>query len=93
MYMAWLANQAIQGLAIDNNGIFLALLFVFHSFVSASVFTVLLYILILTLAALNVAPIRTPKLSSGCWYYGIVAYTLTLTLFFGWQLFKDIPLA
>lgn len=81
-------KTSFQGLAIDNNGIFLALLFVFHDFFSASVFTVLLYILILTLAALNVAPIRTPKLSSGSWYFGIVAYTITLTLFYSWQLLK-----
>jgi len=80
------SKTSYQGLAIDNNGILLALLFVFHDLFSTSVFTVILYILILTLAALNVAPIRTPKLSSGSWYYGIVAYTITLTLFYSWQL-------
>ena len=80
------SKTSYQGLAIDNNGILLVLLFVFHDLFSASVFTVILYILILTLAALNVAPIRTPKLSSGLWYYGIVAYTITLTLFYSWQL-------
>ena len=79
-------TSSFQGLAIDNNGIFLALLFVFHDLFSASVFTVVLYILILTLAALNVAPIKTPKLSSGSWYFVIVAYTITLTLFYSWQL-------
>jgi len=81
-------SSSFQGLAIDNNGIFLALLFVFHDLFSAPVFTVLLYILILTLAALNVAPIRTPKLSSGYWYFVIVAYTIILTLFYSWQLLK-----
>jgi len=82
------SKTSYQGLAIDNNGILLSLLFVFHDLFSASVFTVILYILILTLAALNVAPIRTPKLSSGSWYYVIVAYTITLTLFYSWQLQK-----
>jgi CDP-diacylglycerol--serine O-phosphatidyltransferase len=48
----------------------------------------LLYLTIVALAALNVAPIRTPKLSSGGWYYAIVFYTLAITLFFGWPLFK-----
>lgn len=75
-----------QGLAIDNNGIFLVLLFVFNGYISASVFTALLYILILALAVLNVAPIRTPKLSGGAWYYGIATYTLVSTLFYAWQL-------
>ena len=80
-------ESTYQGLAIDNNGIFLALLFVFHNLVSTSVFTTLLYLVILALAVLNVAPIRTPKLGMG-WYYGIIAYTLALTLFYGWQLLR-----
>ncbi|MGB5438623.1 MAG: CDP-alcohol phosphatidyltransferase family protein [Gammaproteobacteria bacterium] len=79
------SGSSYQGLAIDSNGIFLALLFVFHDLVSTSVFTTLLYLVILALAVLNVAPIRTPKLGVG-WYYGITAYTLALTLFYGWQL-------
>ena len=83
-------KSSFQGLAIDNNGIFLILIFVVNSFVNASSFTVLLYITILALAVLNVAPIRTPKLSSGGWYYVIALYTLVVTLLFGWQLFKGI---
>jgi CDP-diacylglycerol--serine O-phosphatidyltransferase len=83
-------KSSFQGLAIDNNGIFLVLIFVFNSFVGASIFTVLLYITILALAVLNVAPIRTPKLSSGGWYYAIALYTLVITLLFGWQLLKGI---
>jgi len=83
-------ESSFQGLAIDNNGILLALIFIFNHFVSASSFTILLYITILTLAALNVAPIRTPKLSSGIWYYAIVLYTFAITLFFSWQLLNGI---
>ena len=83
-------KSSFQGLAIDNNGILLVLIFVINSFVSASSFTLLLYITILTLAALNVAPIKTPKLSSGGWYYAIVLYTLAITLFFGWQLLHAV---
>jgi CDP-diacylglycerol--serine O-phosphatidyltransferase len=79
-------KSTFQGLAIDNNGIFIALFFAFNGLISESVFTVLLYVLILVLAALNVSSIRTPKLSGSAWYYGLVIYTLVLTLFFGWQL-------
>lgn len=79
-------KSTFQGLAIDNNGIFIALFFAFNGLISESVFTVLLYVLILVLAALNVSSIRTPKLSGSAWYYGLVVYTLVLTLFFGWQL-------
>ena len=80
------STSSYQGMAIDNNGIFLVLVFVFHDLISPSAFTAVLYIIILTLALLNVAPIKTPKLSSGAWYYGIVTYTLVMTLFYSWQL-------
>ena len=83
-------KSSFQGLAIDNNGIFLVLIFAINSFVSTSSFTILLYITILALAVLNVASIRTPKLSSGSWYYVIALYTLVMTLLFGWQLFIGI---
>lgn len=83
-------RSSFQGLAIDNNGIFLVLLFVFDGLISTAVFTPLLYIVIVTLAVLNVSPIRTPKLSSGGWYYAIVIYTLAITSFFSWQLFMGI---
>jgi CDP-diacylglycerol--serine O-phosphatidyltransferase len=83
-------KSSFQGLAIDNNGIFLVLIFAINSFVSTSSFTILLYITILALAVLNVASIRTPKLSSGSWYYVIALYTLVMTLLFGWQLFNGI---
>ena len=81
-------KSSFQGLAIDNNGIFLVMIFAINSFVSASGFAIVLYITIVALAALNVAPIRTPKLSSGSWYYVIVLYTLVMTLLFGWQLIQ-----
>ena len=79
-------ESTYQGLAIDNNGIFLTLLFVFDGFISSLVFTPLLYVVVIGLAIVNVAPIRTPKLDGG-WYYGITAYTLVLTLIYGWRLF------
>ena len=83
-------KSSFQGLAIDNNGILLVMIFAINSFVSASGFAIVLYITIVALAALNVAPIRTPKLSSGGWYYVIVLYTLVMTLLFGWQLFNGL---
>ena len=81
-------KSSFQGLAIDNNGILLVLLFAINSFTSASSFTILLYITIVALATLNVSPVKTPKLSSGGWYYAIVLYTLVMTLLFGWQLLQ-----
>jgi CDP-diacylglycerol--serine O-phosphatidyltransferase len=80
-------ESTYQGLAIDNNGIVLTLLFVFDGFIGSLVFTPLLYIVVMGLAIANVAPIRTPKLDGG-WYYAITVYTLVLTLIYGWRLFS-----
>ena len=80
-------GASYQGLAIDNNGIILALLFVIEPLFDNSTFATLLYILIVVLAALNVAPIKTPKLS-GNWYYGITVGVVALTAVFSLQLLK-----
>ncbi len=74
-----------MGLAIDNNGIVLAFVFLFNGLVSQTVFTAFLYVLLIALAALNVAPVRTPKLG-GRWYYALILYTLALSVLYGWQL-------
>ena len=78
-------ESTYQGLAIDNNGIILTLLFLLDGFLGPLVFAPLLYAVIMGLAIANVVPIRTPKLE-GAWYYAIIAYTLALTLVFGWRL-------
>ena len=74
-----------MGLALDNNVIILAFFFLFSYTINTTIFTVALYFLIVALAALNVAPIRTPKFT-GRWYYALMAYTLILTVIYGWQL-------
>lgn len=78
-------ESTYEGLALDNNSILLTLLFVFDGRISSSAFATLLYVVLVAFAFLNVAPIRTPKLS-GAWYYGITACTLLLTLIYGRQL-------
>jgi CDP-diacylglycerol--serine O-phosphatidyltransferase len=40
---------------------------------------------LVVLAALNVAPIETPKLG-GRWYYAVILYALLLSAVYGWQL-------
>lgn len=78
-------KSTYMGLALDNNIIILAFVFLFNGLVSQPVFAVFLYVLLVALAALNVAPIRTPKFS-GQWYYILIVYSLVLTAVFGWQL-------
>lgn len=79
------------GLALDNNVIILVFLFLFDGMVSPTVFGPVLYALLMALSALNVAPMKTPKFA-GRWYYAITAYTLILTLLYGWMLFSDTAL-
>jgi phosphatidylserine synthase len=75
------------GLAIDNNSLFIVFIFMFESLFNASVFSVILCIVGLGLAALNVSQIKTPKLSGKrinvCL---LAAYTIAITIFYGWKL-------
>jgi archaetidylserine synthase len=78
-------DSTYRGLALDNNVIILALLFLFQNAVNATVFAVVLYVALMGLAVLNVASIRTPKLG-GRWYYVVTLYALGLSAIYGWQL-------
>ncbi len=80
-------KSTYMGLALDNNGIILTFVFLFNVMVRQSVFTVVLYVLIIALAAFNVSPIKTPKLT-GRWYYALMLYTLVITLIYGRQLLQ-----
>ena len=80
-----LDDATYRGLALDNNVLVLALLFVFEPLVGQATFAIVLYVALLLLAALNVAPIKTPKLG-GRWYYAVILYALVLSGVYGWQL-------
>lgn len=75
------------GLALDNNNIILVSIFLLESVLPIGIFSVVLYVSALGLAVLNVAEIKTPKLSGnprnvvflGC-------YTLGITAIYTWKL-------
>lgn len=76
------------GLAIDNNSIILVFLFMFSGFFDRSVFSILLGVSGLCLSVLNVSQIKTPKLSGNPVNVALLAaYTLFVTVFYGWTLF------
>ncbi|MCF6290038.1 MAG: CDP-alcohol phosphatidyltransferase family protein [Desulfobacterales bacterium] len=77
-------GSTYMGLALDNNIIILVFAFLFNGLISHTAFSIFIYILLMLLAALNVAPIKTPKFA-GRWYYALIAYTVTLSAIFGWQ--------
>jgi CDP-diacylglycerol--serine O-phosphatidyltransferase len=75
------------GLALDNNNIALVFIFLFESVFSDGIFSVVLYVSALGLAALNVSQIKTPKLSGNPRnVYLLAFYTLGMTGIYGWKL-------
>ena len=79
-------ESTYMGLALDNNIIILVFAFLFNGLISHTAFSILIYILLMLLAALNVAPIKTPKFA-GRWYYALLVYSLALSMIYGWQLY------
>jgi len=78
-------DKTYMGLALDNNVIILAFVFLFEGVFSRTIFSVMLYAMCICLAALNIAPIRTPKFT-GRWFYVLTVYTLVLTVIYSWIL-------
>ncbi len=75
------------GLPLDNNNIILVFIFLFEGIFTGGVFSTILYISILGLAALNVSQIKTPKLSVKPINIFILAfYTLSVTVIYSWKL-------
>ena len=75
------------GLALDNNNIILVFIFLFEGVFSTAVFSIILYMSGLGLAALNVSQIKTPKLSGNIINVYILAiYTLGITGVYAWKL-------
>jgi phosphatidylserine synthase len=80
-------DSTYMGLALDNNVIILAFVFLLEGILSQSNFSVMIYAVCMGMAALNVAPIRTPKFT-GRWFYVLTTYTLGMTAIYGWILWS-----
>ncbi|MBU8913469.1 MAG: CDP-alcohol phosphatidyltransferase family protein [Spirochaetales bacterium] len=73
-----------MGLALDNNAIIVAFVFLFQGLMGHAAFSIVLYSLSMVMLVFNLAPIRTPKFS-GRWFYVLIVYTLGLTVIHGWM--------
>ena len=81
------SDSKYTGLALDNNSIVLVFLFLFDGFFSETNFSLVLYAVCITLAALNVAQIKTPKFSGNpISVYVLATYTLSITGIYAWRL-------
>ena len=69
---------AYSGLPIDFNIVVVTALFPFRELLGHVAFSWVLYAAIVTLAILNVAPFRMPKLVGG-WYYVVTTYVVAMT--------------
>jgi len=75
------------GLALDNNNIILVFVFLLESVLPSVIFSLVLYVSALGLAALNMSQIKTPKLSGNPRNVFLLAfYTLGITGFYTWKL-------
>ncbi|PVZ69456.1 CDP-alcohol phosphatidyltransferase family protein [Pelagibaculum spongiae] len=75
------------GLALDNNNILLVFIFLLEGILPVGIFSIILYVSAITLAALNVSQIKTPKLSGNSRnVYLLAFYTLVITGVYAWKL-------
>ncbi len=84
-------SKTYMGLALDNNVLILAFIFLFENFFSYTVFSIIIYSLLMVLSALNLASIRTYKFG-GKWVHILTAYVLVMTTIFGWILWSRYTL-
>ena len=82
-------SKTYKGLALDNNVLILALVFLFEGFFTTSTFSIIIYALLMLLSALNLSSIPTPKFA-GKWVYVLVVYVLFMSIAFGCILMNRI---
>lgn len=82
-------SKTYKGLALDNNALILAFIFLFESFFSHTAFSIIIYTLLLILSALNLSSIPILKFG-GKWIYALIAYVSIMTTVFGWILWSRI---
>jgi CDP-diacylglycerol--serine O-phosphatidyltransferase len=80
-------SKTYKGLALDNNVLILAFVFLFENFFLHSTFSIIIYALLIILSGFNLSSIPTPKFG-GKWIYVLVTYVLVMTSIFGWLLLQ-----
>ena len=76
-------DSTYMGLALDNNVIILAFVFLFNGLFGHTIFTVIIYAMFMFMAVFNLAPVRTPKFT-GRWFYALGIYVTGLTAIYSW---------
>jgi len=76
-------DKTYMGLALDNNVVILSFVFLFEGFINHTIFSIILYTLLMVLLMFNLGSIRTPKIT-GNWFYALIVYTFILTGIYSW---------
>ena len=74
-------GKTYTGLAVDNNGIIVAIAFLFEHYFTPGVFSIVLYIVLMAVVFFNLSTIQIPKFSKKA-IYGIAAFVLFVTVYF-----------
>jgi phosphatidylserine synthase len=75
-------SKSYRGLALDNNILLLAVLFLFEQLITQSIFAFVLYGFMMVLAGFNISSIQTPKFSAR-WFLPLVVFVTALSLMYG----------
>lgn len=74
-------EKRFVGVPVPANVIAITLVFTLHGMVAETLFSILLYSVLVVMSGLNVSPVRVPK-PTGIWYLIIVFYVLLLSVLF-----------
>ena len=76
------SGKSYTGLAVDYNGLIVALAFLFENLFDKGAFSIGLTVLLMLVAILNLSPLQIPKFSKK-WLFGIAAYAVGVTIYLG----------
>jgi CDP-diacylglycerol---serine O-phosphatidyltransferase len=74
-------KNTYKGLALDNNMILLAFMFLFERFFTRNIFSIILYIFLMVMLVFNITTLKTPKFN-GKWFYVLILYTVVMTILY-----------
>lgn len=73
--------ETYKGMALDNNVIILSFLFLFQGFFNHTVFSIILYAILIIMLGFNLASIKTYKFA-GKWFDILIIYTIVMTVIY-----------
>ena len=76
------SGKCYTGLPVDNNGLIVALAFIFENYFRGEIFSLSLYAIIMIMVFFNLSSLQIPKFSKKV-IYGILAFSIFITIYLG----------